>query len=104
MENSRTSPCPRRNDRAVVPETPHLNESHVCSVGLVVFEGALLSPLCGAQPNTRQELESCYFPVLCDGVTLEVPPLEKGARGIFKALFPLNTPLLAAGIFFLSFP
>ena len=27
--------------------------------------------------------ESRYSSVLCDGVTIEVPPLEKGVRGIF---------------------
>ena len=28
-------------------------------------------------------LKSRYSPVLCDGVTIEVPPLKKGVRGIF---------------------
>ncbi len=44
--------------------------------------------------------QAWYSPVRCDGVTLEVPPLEKGARGIFKSFFPLNTSLLAAGIIY----
>jgi len=41
--------------------------------------------------------ESRYSPVLCDGVTIEVSPLEKGVRGIFNHFFPLNSPLLDAG-------
>jgi len=46
-----------------------------------------------------QCLLNLLFLIACYGMTIEIPPLKKGVRGIWKFRFPLNTLQLAAGIF-----
>ena len=43
-------------------------------------------------PSCRVWALHLLFPIACYGVTIEIPPLKKGVRGIWRFRFPLNTP------------